>query len=189
MTFTYGYEIASPNGQLGHVIPPPLLGKKISVSSAANTNRWIFYGTRKEIVDWIRQHPDIVLENAVFAGGRPTTYHTHTEIVIDLLQMPDAEQSYYDYFKSFVVSDYATERVKVEIRPRVESKDQSIITLCRVIVASGTRLGDVVDELEREWAHPAASYYQQAVDTFNDNPGPVHIISTDAPMAVHVDHS
>ncbi|KAI7870794.1 hypothetical protein BDF14DRAFT_1769815 [Spinellus fusiger] len=134
----------------------------------------------------MREHGHITLENTVFTGRGPETYSTHTEVVIDLLQIPDAEQSYYYYLKSFIVSDHTTERIKVEIRPRIDSKDDHITTLCRVIIASGTRLSDIVDELESEWAKPAASYYQQTVDILNDTPGPVHILSTDTPMTVHV---
>ncbi|KAI8391803.1 uncharacterized protein BYT42DRAFT_610989 [Radiomyces spectabilis] len=181
MTFTYGYELES-----GHVVVPPLLAKKITVSSAANTNRWVFFGTREEILQWMREHNDIQLENSLFASGRPVSFQTHTEIVIDLQYFYDAEQSYYNYFRSFFTSDYSVERVKVEIRPRVDSKDHIISALSRVIVASGSKLGEIVDELEREWNKPAASYYQQAINTFSDDPVPSHIISTDAPMTVQV---
>ncbi|KAG0174678.1 hypothetical protein DFQ28_005276 [Apophysomyces sp. BC1034] len=183
MTLTFGYEMEEAPG---HVVVPPLLSNKITLTSAGNTSRWIFYGTRGEIIDWIRRHSDLVLENAIFFGGKPTSFYTQTELVIDLQYIPDEEQSYYNYLRSFFVNDYSTERVKVEIRPRVDSKDHLIMTLCRVIVASGISLGDVVDDLDKEWHKPTPSYYQQTIDMFNDSPGPVHIVSADAPASIHV---
>ncbi|KAG0163035.1 hypothetical protein DFQ28_000419 [Apophysomyces sp. BC1034] len=183
MTFSYGYEMESSPG---HVVVPPLLSKKITVTSAGNTNRWSFYGTRKQILDWLREHKDIVLENTAFSTGNAGTVQTRTEIVIDLQYIIDSEQSYYNYFRSYFVSDYAIEKIKVEIRPRIENKDSMIMTMCRVIVASGVRIGDIVDELEREWHKPAQSYYQQTVELFNDGPAPVRVLGADAPTSIAV---
>ncbi|KAI8077353.1 uncharacterized protein B0P05DRAFT_544706 [Gilbertella persicaria] len=185
MPLTFGYE-TDVDGQGVRVIAPPLLNKKITVSSTETTNRWVFYGTRPEILDWIRNHQDIQLENGLFSTT-PTSFQTHTELVIDLLAYSDPEQSFLDYVKSFVKTDFIHEKVKVEIRPRVESKDQMISTLCRVIVASGIRLGDVLPELNQEWYQPTRTLVQQATDLLNDSPGPVHISSTDAPLDVQVE--
>ncbi|KAF7725728.1 hypothetical protein EC973_009446 [Apophysomyces ossiformis] len=173
-------------GQQGHVIAPPLLSDKITLTSTGNTNRWAFYGTRREIIDWIQSHSHIVLENAIFVGGKPTSFYTQTELVIDLQHTPDEEQSYYDYIRSFFANDYDVEKVKVEIRPRIDSKDHMITTLCRVIVASGVSLGEIVDHLKREWYKPEPTYYQQTLAVFNDSPGPVHIVSADAPASILV---
>ncbi|CEP08582.1 hypothetical protein [Parasitella parasitica] len=184
MTISFGYEI-DIDGNEARVVAPPLLNQKITVSSTENTNRWVFYGTRPEILDWIKNHSDIQLENSLFATGRPVSFNTHTEIVIDLMTYNDPEQSLFGYIKSFVATDFEHEKVKVEIRPRIESKDQMISTLSRVIVASGVHLGDVLGELYQEW-YKSRTYVQQATDLLNDNPGPVHIYSTDAPMNVQV---
>lgn len=163
-----------------------MLHDKITLSSSGNTARWIFYGTRKEILDWMHEHTKITVEASLFTGGRPTSFHTCNEIVIDLQAIPDAEQSYYDYFKSFFVSDYERERVKVELRPRMDSKDAMILTQLRIIVRSGVCFGDIVEELQHEWYKPARSYYRQAVDLFNDNPGPCHVVSADAPSSIKI---
>lgn len=173
------------------VIKPPLLNNKITVSSTENTNRWVFYGTRPEILDWIKNHSELQLENSIFAsgGGAPSTFSTHTELVIDLLYFQDPDQSLVNYFKSFIQTDFQNEKVKVEIRPRVESKDQMISTLCRVIIKSGVLLGDIYNELNQEWYQPTRTYIEQASDLLNDNPGPIHIISTDTPMDIQIDHS
>lgn len=171
------------------VITPPLLNKKITVSSTENTNRWVFYGTRPDILDWMKNHQDIVLENGLFSTGKPVSFQTHTEIVIDLLSYADPDQSMMDYLKSFVQTDFQNEKVKVEIRPRVESKDQMISTLCRVIVASGVTLGDVFSELNLEWYQPTRTYVEQLGDLLNNNPGPVHISSTDTPMNIEINHN
>ncbi|KAI8343638.1 hypothetical protein BC941DRAFT_411919 [Chlamydoabsidia padenii] len=187
MTLAYGYEMESANGSVGHLVVPPMLSKKITLTSGSNTSRWMFYGTRQEIVHWIRQHGDLVLENGLFSTTNNNTVHPqHTELVIDLQACYDAEQSYYNYYKSFFVSDYSVERVKVEVRPRIESKDAMIESVCRTIVTSGSRLGDIVDDLETYWNEPAKSYYQQTVDVFSDAPPPTHVISADPPTSIHI---
>lgn len=171
-----------------------MLSKKITLATGSNTGRWQFYGTRKEILDWMRDHKDIELENGLFSttsatatgGGKPNTFHTHTELVIDMQYCYDAEQTYYNYYKSFFVSDYSVERVKVEIRPRIESKDNMIDSLCRTIVTSGSRLGDIADDLETQWNGPAKSYYQQTVDVFTDALPPTHVLSADPPASIHI---
>jgi hypothetical protein len=162
------------------------LNRKITVSSTESTNRWVFYGTRPEILDWIQNHSEIILENGLFSTGKPVSFNTHTEIVIDLMSYADPDQSMFDYLKSFVQTDFQNEKVKVEIRPRVESKDQLISTLCRVIVASGVSLGEILSDLNQEWYQPTRTYIEQASDLLNDNPGPVHIASTDMPMNIQV---
>ncbi|RCI04097.1 hypothetical protein CU098_013075, partial [Rhizopus stolonifer] len=136
MKLIYGYEMNSAPGQIGHVVCPPLLSKKITVSSAGNTTRWVFYGTRQQILEWIREHPDMTVENAVFIGGVNSS-HVHTELVIDLQYVYDQEQSYAEYIKSYFVDIHDVERVKVEIRPRTESRDSITPCLSRIIVASG----------------------------------------------------
>ncbi|CEP16568.1 hypothetical protein [Parasitella parasitica] len=186
MKLIYGYEMNASAGQVGHVICPPLLSTKITLSSAGNTNRWIFYGTRKQILDWMKDHSDITLENAIFAGGKPCDNNVHTEIIIDVQYVYDQEQSYVDYFKSYFVDIHGVERVKVEIRPRVESKDSVIPSLSRTIVASGTRLGDLVDDLQAEWFKPGQSYAQQTVHLFSDAPTPNHILGAKPPTSVQV---
>lgn len=178
-------QLDAAPGQIGQVICPPLLSTKITLSSAGNTNRWIFYGTRKQIVDWIREHSNITLENALFAGGQNTS-HVHTELVIDLQYVYDQDQGYADYLKSYFISIYDVERVKVEIRARIESKDCFIPALSRVIVASGTKLGDIVEDLEIEWFKPAESYVQKTVHLFNDDDTPNHILSAKPPSSVQV---
>lgn len=169
------------------MITPPLLNEKITLSSTENTNKWVFYGTRPEILDWMKNHGSIQLHNGLFSTGRPVSFNTHTELVIDLLSYSDPDQPVWDYLKSFIKTDFLNEKVKVEIRPRVESKDQMISTLCRVIIASGVSFNDVLYELTQEWYQPTRTYAEQASDLLNDNPGPTHIISTDTPMNVHVD--
>lgn len=134
----------------------------------------------------MREHPNLVVENAFFTGQNYKNLASHTEILFDMQYIADSEQSYVNYVRSFFVSDYEQERVKVEIRPRIESKDTMILTLCRIITRSGVRLGDVVDQLEHEWYKPARSYYQQAVDLFQDNPGPCHVLSSDGPSSIRV---
>jgi hypothetical protein len=162
------------------------LSTKITLSSAGNTNRWVFYGIRKQIIDWIREHGNISLENALFAGGQTSTNHVHTELVIDLQYVYDQEQSYTDYLKSYFVSIYDVERVKVEIRARIESKDCFIPAISRIIVASGTKLSEIVEDLEIEWFKPAETYVQQTVQLFNDEPTPNHILSAKPPTSIQV---
>ncbi|KAI8145105.1 hypothetical protein BJV82DRAFT_604960 [Fennellomyces sp. T-0311] len=170
----------------GRVVAPPMLHDKISLSSSGNTSRFVFYGTRKEILDWMREHENLMIEYHLFADGRPVAFHHQTELIIDMQYLHDSEQTYANYFKSFFVSDYANERVKVEIRAKVDSKDNDIMTLYRLIVRSGIRLGDVVDDLDHHWHLPARSYYQQAVDMYNDRPGPAHVLSADGPTSIRV---
>ncbi|KAI8647416.1 hypothetical protein BD408DRAFT_408519 [Parasitella parasitica] len=186
MKLIYGYEMNASAGQVGHVICPPLLSTKITLSSAGNTNRWIFYGTRTQVLEWLKDHGDITLENAIFAGGKTCNNNVHTEIVIDVQYVYDQEQSYADYFKSYFVDIYNVERVKVEIRPRVESKDSVIPSLSRTIVASGTRLGDLVDDLRTEWFRPGQSYAQQTIHLFSDTPTPNHILGAKPPTSIQV---
>jgi hypothetical protein len=154
----------------------------------------MFYGTRQEILDWMRNHKDLVLENNIFStlstshddSNKLGGFQPRTELVIDMQYCYDAEQSYYNYCKSFFVSDYGVERVKVEIRPRIESKDNMIETLCRTIVASGCHLDSIVDDLETQWNNPAKSYYQQTVDVFTDAPPPTHVLSADPPSSIQI---
>jgi hypothetical protein len=126
------------------------------------------------------------LENAIFVGGKSSDNNVYSELVIDLQYVYDQEQGYADYFKSYFVSIYDVERVKVEIRPRIESKDSVITSLNRVVVASGTQLNDIVDDLEIEWYKPAQSYVQQAVHLFTDAPTPNHILSGKPPNSIQV---
>ncbi|CAO3585063.1 unnamed protein product [Absidia cylindrospora] len=201
MKLTYGYEMEFANGSVNHLVVPPMLSNKITFTAGSNTSRWMFYGTRKEILDWMRNHKDLELENAIFSTlptsngdssndhGKSDNFHTHTELVIDMQYCYDPDQSYYNYCKSFFVSDYGVERVKVEIRPRIESKDRMIETLCRTIVASGSRLGAIVDDLETQWNSPAKSYYQQTVDVFSDAPPPTHVLSADPPSSIQINTS
>ncbi|CAO3684505.1 unnamed protein product [Rhizopus stolonifer] len=186
MSLIYGYEMDSIPGQVGQVISPPLLSTKITLSSAGNTARWIFYGTRQDILNWIKQHQHITLENSLFVGGGAST--THTELVIDLQYVYDSEQTYADYFKSFFVNIHQVERVKVEIRPRIESKDSMISCLNRVIVVSGTKLGDIMDDLEIEWSKPGESYVKQAVHVMSDDVTPSHVLSAKPPTSIHVEN-
>lgn len=137
----------------------------------------------------MQDHHDIVLENAVFIGKQNSEAHLHTELVIDLQYVYDQEQSYADWIKSYFVSIYDVERVKVEIRPRIESKDCYIPALNRTIVTSGTKLDDIVKELHDEWFKPPQSYVQQTVDLFNDAPTPSHIISAKPPSSIQVTSS
>ncbi|KAI8881787.1 hypothetical protein K501DRAFT_157875, partial [Backusella circina FSU 941] len=176
-------------GQSGNIVAPPLLSSKISVSSAANTNKWVFYGTRKQIIDWMREHPDLYLENKVFIGGKPASDvdgGLHTELVIDLQYLYDQQQTYKDYLKSFFVSIYDVERVKVELRPRLESKDGMINALNRIIISSGTQLKFITDDLEAEWFKPAQSYYQQTVHLFNDDAPATSVLGGKPPSTVRV---
>lgn len=180
------YTIDASAGQIGHVVCPPLLSTKITLSSAGNTNRWVFYGTRKQTLDWMREHSDITLENSIFAGGKTCDNNVHTEIVIDVQYVYDQDQTYVDYIKSYFVDIYDSERVKVEIRPRVDSKDSVIPSLSRTIVASGTKLGDLVDDLQTEWFKPGQSYAQQTIHLFNDTPTPNHILGAKPPTSIQV---
>ncbi|KAI7908040.1 uncharacterized protein BX663DRAFT_492783 [Cokeromyces recurvatus] len=168
------------------IITPPLLKDKITLSSVENTNRWVFYGTRTEIIEWIKKHSHIQLENGLFPAMKPLSFNTHTELVIDLLSYSDPEQSMFDYLKSFIKTDFENEKVKIEIRPRIESKDQMIPTLCRIIVASGVTFGDILVELVQEWYQPSRTLIEQAKDILNNNPGPIHILSTDTPMQIQI---
>ncbi|KAI7858218.1 hypothetical protein BDC45DRAFT_330313 [Circinella umbellata] len=183
MTFTYGYELETTPGR---VVAPPLLNNKLSLSSSGNTSRFVFYGTRKEILDWMRNHANLRIEYNLFADGRPASFQHPTEIIIDLQHLHDSEQSYFNYFKSFFVSDYVNERVKVEIRPKLNSKDHDIMTLYRLVSTSGVTLGDIVDDLDHYWHLPARSYYRQTVDMYNDIPGPEHVLSAHGPSSIRV---
>ncbi|KAI8385757.1 hypothetical protein BD560DRAFT_384267 [Blakeslea trispora] len=185
MTIQFGYE-TEIEGQGARLITPPLLNKKITVASTDSTNSWVFYGTRPHILEWMENHQDIQLENSLFTNGRPLTYQTHTELVIDLQAYSDPDQSFLDYLSSFVSTDFVHEKVKVEVRPRVESKDQLISTLCRVIVASGVYLRDILPDLNRVWYQPSRTLVEQTSDLINNQPSPVHILSTDAPMHIQV---
>ncbi|KAI9276942.1 hypothetical protein BDA99DRAFT_122041 [Phascolomyces articulosus] len=183
MTFTYGYEMETIPGR---VVAPPMLHDKLSLTSSGNTSRFVFYGTRKEILDWMRQHANLVIEYNLFADGRPAPFQHPTEIIIDLQYLHDSEQTYANYFKSFFVSDYVNERVKVEIRPKLDSKDNDIMTMYRLVSTSGVKLGDVVDDLDHYWHLPARTYYRQAVDMYNDIPGPQHVLSAHGPSSIRV---
>ncbi|CAO3626527.1 unnamed protein product [Mucor hiemalis] len=147
----------SAPGQVGHVVCPPLLSTKITLTSGGNTNRWAFYGTRKQILN-----------------GFVNMY------------VYDQEQTYADYIKSYFVDIYDVERVKVEIRPRIDSKDSMITTLNRVVVASGSKFSEIVDELETEWFKPAQSYAQQTVQLFSDAPAPNVILSAKPPTSIQI---
>ncbi|KAI8336446.1 hypothetical protein EDC96DRAFT_611408 [Choanephora cucurbitarum] len=186
MKLIYGYEMNAPVGQIGHIVRPPLLSSKITVSSAGNTTRWVFYGTRQQVLEWIKEHADMTLENTVFVGGGANSSHVHTELVIDLQYVPDQEQGYLDYLKSYFVDIHDVERIKVEIRPRIESKDNITSCLSRVIVASGSRLGDLVEDLEIEWFKPSKSYVQQTVHLFTDTPTPSHVLSAKPPSSIQI---
>lgn len=137
----------------------------------------------------MQDHHEIVLENTVFVGRSGAEANMHTELVIDLQYVYDQEQGYLDYVKSYFVSIYDVERVKVEIRPRIESKDCYITAVNRTIVASGTKLDDIINELHEEWFKPAQSYVQQTVDLFNDAPTPTHVISAKPPSSIQVTSS
>ncbi|CAO3657810.1 unnamed protein product [Umbelopsis ramanniana] len=188
MSLVYGYEIEGDTaGGNGRIVVPPLLKDKINVSTSSNTNKWVFIGSRAEIIHWIRQHSNLVIENAIFSGGDRPSFHTHNEVVIDLLNFSDPEQSFFQYVRSYVKTDNNIDKVKVEIRPKVESKDQNIMTACRIIVNSGVSLGSIVDNLEEKWNSPGASYVQQAVDLFNEVPGPQHVLSSDVPLGVQTE--
>jgi hypothetical protein len=164
-----------------------LLKDKITVSTSSNSNKWVFIGTRVEILHWIRQHSNLVLENTIFSNGDHPSFHTHNEVVIDLLNFNDPDQSFFQYVRSYVKTDNNQDKVKVEIRPQVDSKDHNIMTMCRIIVNSGATLGSIVDQLEEKWMAPGASYIQQAVDLFNEVPGPQHVLSSDVPLGVQSD--
>ncbi|KAI8580079.1 hypothetical protein K450DRAFT_239283 [Umbelopsis ramanniana AG] len=188
MSLVYGYEIEGDTaGGNGRIVVPPLLKDKITVSTSSNTNKWVFIGSRAEILHWIRQHSNLILENAIFSGGDRPSFHTHNEVVIDLLNYSDPEQSFFQYVRSYVKTDNNIDKVKVEIRPKVESKDQNIMTACRIIVNSGVSLASIVDNLEEKWNAPGASYVQQAVDLFNEVPGPQHVLSSDVPVGVQTE--
>jgi hypothetical protein len=137
-------------------------------------------------LEWIREHSHITLENAMFVGGKSSENYLYTELVIDLQYVYDQEQSYADYLKSYFVDIHEVERVKVEIRPRIESKDNVIPCLRRVIVASGSKLGDMADDLELEWYKPGDSYAQQTVHLFTDAPTPNHILSAKPPSSIQI---
>ncbi|KAI9321906.1 hypothetical protein BX666DRAFT_1906812 [Dichotomocladium elegans] len=188
MKFTWGYEMETIPGR---VIAPPLLHDKISLTSSGNTAQWMFYGTRKEIIEWMRTHPQLVIEYRPYASALQQQQQ-QTELIFDLLAVPDEDQSYYQYLKSFVVSDYEHERVKCEIRPKLENnKDATMIDalLCRTITHNGVCLGDIADELEHQWNMPARSYYQQLVDMYHEQPAPCHVISSAGPSSIRVGDS
>ncbi|KAI8365523.1 hypothetical protein BD560DRAFT_401774 [Blakeslea trispora] len=131
----------------------------------------------------MKEHADMTLENTVFVGA---VDHVHTELVIDLQYMYDQEQGYLDYFKSYFVDIHNVERVKVEIRPRIESKDKMVSCLSRVIVVSGSRLGDLVEDLEIEWFKPSQSYAQQTVQLFTDAPTHSQVLSAKPPSSIQI---
>ncbi|KAL1922526.1 uncharacterized protein VTP21DRAFT_10065 [Calcarisporiella thermophila] len=185
----YGYEIDSAPGQPGRIVTPPMLSSKISLGSSQNTNKFSFVGTRPEILEWMRHHGNIVLENAVFTGqSRPSSFHIHNEIVIDLLSYADPEARWIDTVWAYFAPDKRTEKVRVELRARVEKVDESITTLRRVIVNSGIAIGDLVDDLERQWFTPDPSYVEQLKHIVDESPGPQVILSSDVPMGIVVDN-
>jgi hypothetical protein len=184
---TLWYIEGDTAGGNGRIVVPPLLKDKITVSTSSNTNKWVFIGSRAEILHWLRQHSSLIVENAIFSGGDRPSFHTHNEVVIDLLNYSDPEQSFFQYVRSYVKTDNNIDKVKVEIRPKVESKDQNIMTACRIIVNSGVSLGSIVDKLEEKWNAPGASYVQQAADLFNEVPGPQHVLSSDVPLGVQTE--
>lgn len=134
----------------------------------------------------MRENPEISLENNIFAGNKPCDSNVHTEITIDLQYLYDKEQTYTEYVKSFFVDIFETERVKVEIRPRIESRDSFIPAVNRITVANGSKLGEIVDELETEWFKPTPTYIKQTKDLFYDTPTPNHIVSAKPPTSIQV---
>lgn len=136
----------------------------------------------------MREHSHIILENTVFADG-PISYHTQTELVVDLLEFSDPEQSTFNYIKSFFISDPKHEKVKVEIRPKVEKVDYNVFTLGRIVLSSGVTFGEIVGDLERHWWKPTPSVYEKMVNLYNDKPGPEVVLSSDAPAAIVVKES
>lgn len=146
------------------MVPPLLLRDKISVGGCPNSTRWMFRGTRKKILKWMRHHAHLVIENTSCGVMPPTD----TEIVFDLRPLSNWEQSALDYIRSFFGRNY--EHVICEIRPREGCDKRVLLTKCRLISRSCVRLGDVVDILECDWYRPGPSLCQRVIDLFMDNP-------------------
>lgn len=190
MPLRYGYEMEGQTpGHPARLVIPPLLNKTITLNPTTATNKWIFIGTRLEIIEWMRSNAQLVLENSQWSDStRPSLFHTQQEIVIDLLQYADPEQSTYDYVKTYFVADHTTERVRVEFRPKIEKHDYNTFTLCRVIVNSGITIGDIVDELESRWSKPAPWLITQVgYHVVLDQPGPETVLSSDVPTSIVVE--
>lgn len=192
----YGYEIDDGPGATAtrRLVKPPMLSNQIAVSTTSNSSRFIFVGTRAEILEWFRQHPTIILENSTWGSNgenTPTSFHTHTELVIDLLEYQDPETTTFQWIKSYFTSQEErrkVEKVRVEIRPRVEKIDYDVFTICRVIVSNGVSLGEIVEDLERQWEkYDSPTVLGKMANLYYEKPGPEVLLSHDVPMAVSVD--
>jgi hypothetical protein len=119
----------------------------MALSCDGNNNRWVFYGTRKQIIDWIIKHQELMI------------VANTEEVVIDMLHAHDLQVHYSDFFKTY----FDLQRVKVEIRPHIPSKDELIPYVRRVIISSGTKLANIVDILKDEWHRPVRHPQQHHV--------------------------
>lgn len=81
------------------------------------------------------------------------------EVVVDMSHVHDLQMHYSDFLKCY----FELQRVKMEIRPHIPSRDEKIPYVHRIIVASGTKLVDILDELKNEWRQPVKHYHQHHV--------------------------
>ncbi|RUS18987.1 LOW QUALITY PROTEIN: hypothetical protein BC937DRAFT_88095 [Endogone sp. FLAS-F59071] len=183
MSLTYGYEMAAPPptreleyppipnhfppnateatsaNEPARLVCPPHPPAKISLSSATSASKWIFLGTRPAILTWLRTHPTIVLENTIFTSPSVIALpNTAAELVIDLLPSTNPAQKTLTNLRSFIFSDPF---VRVEIRPKLDKVDAIVPALRRIVVASDVQVGEITDELERQWSRPAPGYFEQ----------------------------
>ncbi|RUP45890.1 hypothetical protein BC936DRAFT_147615 [Jimgerdemannia flammicorona] len=162
MAVTYGYEMepASPN-QPARLVRPPHPPAKVTLSFATSASKWVFLGTRPAILAWIRAHPTIVLETSIFATPNNSSAlpDNTAGLVIDLLPYTDPAKSTFTALRTYLTS--TDPPVRVEVRPKLDKVDNTVPSLRRVIVASGVQLGEIAEELERQWRKPTPGYLEQ----------------------------
>uniref|UniRef100_A0A1D1YV26 Anaphase-promoting complex subunit 2 n=1 Tax=Anthurium amnicola TaxID=1678845 RepID=A0A1D1YV26_9ARAE len=156
MSLKYGYVIGEQIGNQaateGKLITPLKVPEVISLS-VVNSSRFMIFGTKPEILEWIRTHSHIKLEVHLFDNENEAPHIQIPDIMVDLLPSLESNQnkSLLDYVNPLHHPNPSEEGVRLEFRPQNSKNDDSIEPYFRLSVKRNSSFGEIIDDLQQKW--------------------------------------
>ncbi|KAG9306468.1 hypothetical protein G9A89_003578 [Geosiphon pyriformis] len=162
MVFKYGFAIGENVGSMSITsarIMTPLHVPNVISLSVTNSTRFLLIGTKPEILEWIYDHPTILIETSLFDNPNEAPHIPLPDIIIDLLPCYDSD-AHATHQKSFLQSlnplshpDPATEPVRLEFRAVNQTLDEEINEwYFRIVIQKGKNLAEVFQRVSEEWS-------------------------------------
>ncbi|CAG8499114.1 10956_t:CDS:2 [Acaulospora colombiana] len=159
MVLKYGYAIGEQVGNMtmtaGRLVTPARMPDVISLS-VVNSSTFLVFGTKPEILEWLRTYSHVRLEVTLFDDRSEAPHVSIPDVVVDLLPALDSSgnprrRSLINYLIPTYHPDPSSEEVHLEFRPVNHKIDENIEPYFRIIVERGSTFGEIVDEISTKW--------------------------------------